>query len=181
MKRIFPLAFPFLLAGCPSIGDCIPVDYPPPPPPTCVRAKCASPFSRRETKSLRASRSTDWMRRRAAHSNSSIRCGMSPPISASLMRATHLHRGSNTISPRSWSPTRNSGRVSFPLRVNSSQNSLCYRKAINLGWKPSAPHVNPHPHHPKSPPLLAITFLYHQNDFLRVRARVPLPWSSRST
>ncbi len=28
MKRIFPLAFPFLLAGCPSIGDRIPVDYP---------------------------------------------------------------------------------------------------------------------------------------------------------
>ncbi|BEM16802.1 hypothetical protein I5Q96_07805 [Serratia marcescens] len=28
MKRIFPLTFPFLLAGCPSIGDRIPVDYP---------------------------------------------------------------------------------------------------------------------------------------------------------
>ncbi|HIE1061094.1 TPA: putative T6SS immunity periplasmic lipoprotein [Serratia marcescens] len=28
MKRIFPLAFPFLLAGCPSIGDRIPVDNP---------------------------------------------------------------------------------------------------------------------------------------------------------
>ncbi|BEM07166.1 MULTISPECIES: putative T6SS immunity periplasmic lipoprotein [Serratia] len=28
MKRIFPLAFPFLLVGCPSIGDRIPVDYP---------------------------------------------------------------------------------------------------------------------------------------------------------
>ncbi|MGK0686408.1 putative T6SS immunity periplasmic lipoprotein [Serratia marcescens] len=28
MKRIFPLAFPFLFAGCPSIGDRIPVDYP---------------------------------------------------------------------------------------------------------------------------------------------------------
>ncbi|HFF8947465.1 putative T6SS immunity periplasmic lipoprotein [Serratia marcescens] len=28
MKRIFPLAFPFLLASCPSIGDRIPVDYP---------------------------------------------------------------------------------------------------------------------------------------------------------
>ncbi|WP_405051243.1 putative T6SS immunity periplasmic lipoprotein [Serratia nevei] len=25
---MFPLAFPFLLAGCPSIGDRIPVDYP---------------------------------------------------------------------------------------------------------------------------------------------------------
>ncbi|WP_372242290.1 putative T6SS immunity periplasmic lipoprotein [Serratia marcescens] len=28
MKRIFPLTFPFLLAGCPSVGDRIPVDYP---------------------------------------------------------------------------------------------------------------------------------------------------------
>ncbi|HGM6665494.1 TPA: putative T6SS immunity periplasmic lipoprotein [Serratia marcescens] len=28
MKRIFPLAFPFLLVGCPSIGERIPVDYP---------------------------------------------------------------------------------------------------------------------------------------------------------
>jgi len=28
MKRIFPLTFPLLLAGCPSIGDRIPVDYP---------------------------------------------------------------------------------------------------------------------------------------------------------
>ncbi|HFD2078911.1 hypothetical protein NL402_14830 [Serratia marcescens] len=28
MERIFPLAFPFLLAGCPSIGERIPVDYP---------------------------------------------------------------------------------------------------------------------------------------------------------
>ncbi|MEB5613224.1 putative T6SS immunity periplasmic lipoprotein [Serratia marcescens] len=28
MQQIFPLAFPFLLAGCPSIGDRIPVDYP---------------------------------------------------------------------------------------------------------------------------------------------------------
>gem|GEM_PF-2836127 len=37
------------------------------------------------------------------------------------------------------------------------------------------------PHHSKSAPLLAITFLYHQNDFLRVRASVPLPASSRST
>ncbi|HGM5270106.1 putative T6SS immunity periplasmic lipoprotein [Serratia nevei] len=27
MKRIFPLTFPFLLAGCPSIGDRVPVDY----------------------------------------------------------------------------------------------------------------------------------------------------------
>ncbi|CAI0818495.1 Uncharacterised protein [Serratia entomophila] len=28
MKRIFPLAIPFLLAGCPSMADRIPVDYP---------------------------------------------------------------------------------------------------------------------------------------------------------
>ncbi len=28
MKRIFPFTFPFLFAGCPSIGDPIPVDYP---------------------------------------------------------------------------------------------------------------------------------------------------------
>ncbi|CAI1058245.1 putative T6SS immunity periplasmic lipoprotein [Serratia quinivorans] len=28
MKRIFILSLPFLLAGCPSMGDRIPVDYP---------------------------------------------------------------------------------------------------------------------------------------------------------
>ena len=33
----------------------------------------------------------------------------------------------------------------------------------------------------RSPPLLAITFLYHQNDFLRFRSSVPFPASSRST
>ncbi len=33
----------------------------------------------------------------------------------------------------------------------------------------------------RSAPLLAMTFLYHQNDFLRLRASVPLPASSRST
>ena len=33
----------------------------------------------------------------------------------------------------------------------------------------------------RSSPLLAITFLYHQNDFLRLRSSVPLPASSRST
>ncbi len=31
------------------------------------------------------------------------------------------------------------------------------------------------------PPLLAITFLYHPNDFLRFRSSVPFPASSRST
>ncbi len=33
----------------------------------------------------------------------------------------------------------------------------------------------------RSAPLLAITFLYHQNDFLRFRSSVPFPASSRST
>ncbi len=33
----------------------------------------------------------------------------------------------------------------------------------------------------RSAPLLAMTFLYHQNDFLRLRASVPFPASSRST
>ncbi len=33
----------------------------------------------------------------------------------------------------------------------------------------------------RSPPLLAITFLYHPNDFLRFRSSVPFPASSRST
>ncbi len=150
MKRIFPLAFPFLLAGCPSIGDRIPVDYPATAGlhegKVCITVQpqgdeklAGISIYRLDEAQSRTFKFFDPLRDIA-------------PISASLMRATYLRRGSSTISPRSWPPRRNSRRVSFPLRVNSSPNSLYSRKAINLGWKPSAPHANPTAQtYPKSP------------------------------
>lgn len=125
MKRIFPLAFPFLLVGCPSIGDRIPVDYPATANlregKVCITVQ---PQGDEKLAGISIYR-LDEAQNRTFKFFEPLRD--IAPISAFLMKATYLRRGSSTISPRSWSPRRNNRQVSSPLHVNSSLN-LPYSK-----------------------------------------------------
>ena len=76
MKRIFTLAFPFLLAGCPSIGNRVPVDY---SATAGVReGKVCITVQPQGDEKLAGISIYRLMRRRAARSNSSSRCGYRP-------------------------------------------------------------------------------------------------------
>lgn len=110
MKRIFTLAFPFLLAGCPSIGNRVPVDY---SATAGVREGkvCITVQPQGDEKLAGISiYRLDEAQSRAFKFFEPLRD--IAPISAFLMRATYLRRGSSIISPRSCSPTTNNRRVS---------------------------------------------------------------------
>lgn len=74
---------------------------------------------------------------------------MTQPIRTRSRRCTRgLMAGRGRAVSRRWKPLRNR---SSPAKRSASRENF----------------------YAKSSPLLAITFLYHQNDFLRLRASVP--------
>ncbi len=84
------------------------------------------------------------------------------------------------LSPHPCGLPRPAGNVSAILRPPTPAVSASVVNKITAGRTGRKPPPG-NTDYSRSAPLLAMTFLYHQNDFLRLRASVPLPASSRST